>query len=74
MGIIASHLVSKEINEGQIIAIKTSKSEIKNEISLTQLLDKIPTVTEKVFLKFLLNEIESIGLEIKVKNAGLGDF
>lgn len=65
MGIIASHLVSKEIKNGQIVGIKTSKPEIRNEISLTQLLDKIPTVTEKAFLKFLLNEIKSTGLEIK---------
>jgi hypothetical protein len=38
---------------------------MRNAISLTQLQDKIPTVTEKVFINFLSGEIESIGLKIK---------
>lgn len=67
MGIIASHIVSKEIQRGTIIGIKTLKSEIRNQISLTQLQDKIPTLTEKIFIKFLLKEIELIGLQIEVK-------
>jgi DNA-binding transcriptional LysR family regulator len=67
MGIIASHLVRKEIQEGQIIGIKTSKSDIRNQMALTQLLDKIPTFTQKVFIKFLLKEIELIGLQIEGK-------
>ncbi len=62
MGIVASHLVSKEIQRGQIIGIKTSKPDIRNQISLTQLQDKIPTLTEKTFQKFLLKEIKQIGL------------
>lgn len=70
LGIIASHWVRKEIKQGQIIGIKTSKPEIKNEISLTQLLNKFPTVTEKAFLKFLLKEIQSIGLQVKGKTKG----
>lgn len=64
LGIIASPLVSNEIKTGQIIGIKTSKPEINNQISLTQLRDKFPTITETYFLKFLLKEIESIGLQI----------
>ena len=71
MGIIASHIVSKEIQQGMIIGIKTSKSEIRNQISLTQLQDKIPTLTEKIFIKFLLKEIELIGLQIEGKRSGL---
>jgi len=62
MGIIASHIVSKEIQQGTIIGIKTSKSEIRNQISLTQLQDKIPTLTEKTFIAFLLKKIELMGL------------
>ena len=65
MGIVASHIVSKEIQRGQIIGIKTSKPEIRNQISLTQLQDKIPTLTEKIFEKFLLKKIELIGLQVK---------
>lgn len=62
MGIVASHIVGKEIKQGKIIGIKTSKPEIRNQISLTQLQDKIPTLTEKVFIKFLLNNIDLMGL------------
>jgi len=65
MGIIASHIVNKEIQQGKIIGIKTSKAEIRNQISLTQLQDKIPTLTEKVFINFLLKEIELVGLKIE---------
>ncbi len=64
MGILASHIVSKDFQRGQIIGIKTSKPEIKNQISLTQLQDKIPTLTEKVFEKFLLKKIKQIGLQV----------
>lgn len=65
MGIIASHIVNKEIQQGKIIGIKTSKAEIRNQISLTQLRDKILTLTEKVFINFLLKEIELVGLKIE---------
>jgi len=65
MGIVASHIVSNEIKQGKIIGIKTSKAEIRNQISLTQLPDKISTLTEKVFIKFLLNYIDLMGLQFK---------
>ena len=71
MGIIASHMVSKEIQRGIIIGIKTAKPEIRNQISLTQLQDKIPTLTEKIFIKFLLKEIKLIGLQVEGKGSGL---
>ncbi len=64
MGIVASHLVSNEIKRGRIIGIKTSKPEIRNQISLTQLQDKIPTLTEKIFEKYLLKEIKRMGLQV----------
>ncbi len=65
LGMIASHIVRKEIQAGTIIAIRTSKSDYRNQILLTQLQDKIPTLTEKIFMEYLLKEIELIGLWIK---------
>ncbi len=59
MGVIVSDLVKEEIRRGQIIPIRTSKSEIINEISLAILQDKVPTLAEKVFQKFLLEKIQS---------------
>lgn len=64
MGVVASHIVGKEMKRGQIIGIKTSKPEIRNQISLTQLQDKIPTLTEKIFGIFLLKEIRRLGLQV----------
>lgn len=61
MGIIASHSVSEEIKSNQIIGINTSESEIINQISLVHLQDKIPTVSEKIFAKFLAEKFKSRG-------------
>ncbi len=58
MGIIASHLVSKEIQSGRIIPINTSEPEIINQISIVQLKEKIPTPAEKIFQSFLLKRIQ----------------
>ena len=62
MGVIASHLVKEEIQNGQIIPINTSKAKIINQISIVNLQEKIPTLSEKVFEKFLVDKIELMGL------------
>lgn len=67
LGIVASHLVKKEIQAEHIVHIKTSASEITNQIALVNLQDKIPTLTEKVFEKFLVEKIRNIIPQI---NAG----
>lgn len=53
MGVISAHLVWAEIAEGSIIPIDTDKKNLVNLISLIQLQDKIPTLTEKTFLTHL---------------------
>ncbi|BHH82486.1 LysR family transcriptional regulator [Desulforhopalus sp. 52FAK] len=67
LGIIASHLVKHEIQEGEIIPISTSKPAILNPIALVHLQDKIPTLTEKVFAKFMVEQIRII-----IPNSGGG--
>lgn len=62
MGMVASHAVDKELRRGLIVPIDTSKSQIINQISLVLLQEKIPTLTEKVFQKFLLEKIQSMNL------------
>jgi len=62
MGTIASHLVKEKIQNGQIISINTSNAKIINQISLVQLQDKIPTLAEKVFVDFLVDKIQSMGI------------
>lgn len=60
MGVVASHLINNELRNGQIVQIKTSKSEIINSISLVHLQDKIPTFTEKVFVKYLVDKLKGL--------------
>lgn len=59
LGIVASHLVWEEISNEDIIPITTPKSEVINRISLVQLQDKIPTLTEKIFQAYFKKEIRS---------------
>ena len=59
IGVVASHLVMEEINRRSVVPITTGKKEVINHISLVQLQDKIPTLTEKVFQSHLKKEILS---------------
>jgi DNA-binding transcriptional LysR family regulator len=53
MGVISAHLVWTEIGNASIVPIVTSRKNVVNRISLIQLQDKIPTLTEKTFLAHL---------------------
>ncbi len=43
-----------------MIKITTPEPDIVNTISLVQLLDKVPSLSEKLFSKFLISKIKSI--------------
>jgi DNA-binding transcriptional LysR family regulator len=58
MGIVASNLIKDELRRKQIVHIQVSKSEIINVISLVHLQEKVPTLTEKSFEKFLMDKIK----------------
>ncbi len=62
MAVVASHLVDKEMKNGEIVSINTLRPKIINQISLVLLQDKVPTLTEKVFQKFLIEKIQSMNL------------
>lgn len=51
--VTSSHMVWEDIEQGTIVAINTDVQNAMNTISLAQLQDKIPTVTEKSFHTFL---------------------
>ncbi len=68
IGIVASHLVTNELYEKQIIHIKTSSPELMNSISLVHLQDKIPTFTEKIFEKYLVDTIKSV---VSINHVGM---
>jgi len=60
LGVLSSHLVKKDLDEGNLVAVETGEKEIINTISLVQLMDKVPTLTEKTFSRFLIDSIRSI--------------
>lgn len=57
LGMVSAHLVWDDIHEGRLRAVRTDRPNIINHISLIQLQDKIPTLTEKTFIAFLKQEI-----------------
>ncbi len=62
LSVTASHLIYEKIKQGKIVPITTRKKPIINRISLAQLQDKIPSLTEKVFLAHFKQEIQQIGV------------
>jgi len=62
LGIVASHLVYDKIKKGRIVPITTDMPTLVNRISLVQLQDKVPSLTEKTFLKHMMREIKRIGV------------
>lgn len=60
LGIVPSHLINREIEQGSMVVIRTSARELINQISLVRLLDKVPSLTEKEFLTFFQEFIETV--------------
>lgn len=61
MGVIASHIVAGEMEQENIIPVHTEKKDVINKISLAQLQDKIPSLTEKTFIRFFKRDIQESG-------------
>lgn len=62
LSVIASHLAYQDIKQGRIVPIATQKRAIINRISLAQIQDKIPSLTEKTFLSHFRQEIQQTGV------------
>ncbi|MCG8632318.1 MAG: LysR family transcriptional regulator [Desulfobacterales bacterium] len=62
MGVIARHIVGSAIESGKIVPVGTGQKEVINKISLVQLQDKIPSLTEKTFIRFLKQDILDSGM------------
>lgn len=50
LGVVASHLVREDIQDGRIVSIATRKKAVINLISLIRLADHVPGPAEKIFL------------------------
>jgi len=60
LGLTSAHLVYDELCSGALVAIETDKPNSKSWISLVQLQDKVPTLTEKTFLAHLQQGIREM--------------
>jgi DNA-binding transcriptional LysR family regulator len=62
MGVIASHLAHADLSAGRMVPIKSGRDEIINRISLVQLQDKVPSLTEKTFREFFKAAVQRAGV------------
>lgn len=62
LGVLPSHTLQDELDQGKLIAVQTKREPQVNHISLAQLLDKKPTLTEKSFLSHCKNKLREESL------------
>lgn len=62
IAVISSYPVKEDMEQGRIIHVDTSKPRIINRMALAVLQDKVPTTSEKVFQKFMMDRLRSIRL------------
>lgn len=58
LGVATAHLMWNEIQSGDVVPITMAKANMVNMISLVQLQDKVPTLTEKTFRDFMLSNMQ----------------
>jgi DNA-binding transcriptional LysR family regulator len=58
LGVATAHLVWDEIQRGEVVPITTLRANMVNMISLVQLQDKVPTLTEKTFRDFMIARMQ----------------
>lgn len=54
LGVVVKHLVSDDVKNGDILILQNGRQQAINRISIVQLLDKVPTLRERTFLKHFL--------------------
>jgi len=62
MGVIVSHLAYEDIRKGKIVPVTTHHNEIINRISLVQLQDKVPSLTDKTFQTYFKKTMRKAGV------------
>lgn len=69
LGIATAHLIWDELQSGEVVPITTDQETMINWISLVQLQDKVPTLTEKTFRDFLLSEVKKDDIQQRFRSA-----
>ena len=72
LGVATAHLVWDEIQRGEVIPITTLRANMVNMISLVQLQDKVPTLTEKTFRDFMISRMQAAEILKRFQYAGGG--
>ncbi len=57
LGVATAHLMWEELQSGVVVPVRTTVADMVNMISLVQLQDKVPTLTEKTFRDFMLENM-----------------
>lgn len=57
LGVATAHLIWEEIQRGEVVVLAGQRETMVNMISLVQLQDKVPTLTEKTFRDFMLDNM-----------------
>jgi DNA-binding transcriptional LysR family regulator len=70
LGVATAHLVWDEIQRGEVIPITTLRANMVNMISLVQLQDKVPTLTEKTFRDFMITRMQTAEILKRFQYAG----
>lgn len=58
LGVVPSHLIEKDLETGRLVQISKAKTEFVNKLVLTQLLERRPNLTEKIFIEFCEKKLE----------------
>ncbi len=59
LGLTSNHLILSDIEQKEIVPIYPNKEKVINHISLVQLRNKKPTLTEQVFQTYLKNQMKN---------------
>ncbi|HEX9778617.1 MAG TPA: LysR family transcriptional regulator [Geopsychrobacteraceae bacterium] len=73
LGLTSVHLVFDELRAGTIMPVETATRNAKSWISLVQLQDKVPTLTEKTFLAHLKRGMQEEGVLKKFSRVSVRD-
>ena len=63
LGVIPYNLVSREVTAGTLSVIDISSNQMVSTLSLVQLKNKVPSLTEKAFIAVLKKELASLALQ-----------
>ena len=70
LGVATAHLIWDEIQRGEVIPITTQQANMVNMISLVQLQEKVPTLTEKTFRDFMIKGMQNSEIQKRFQYAG----